>query len=176
MEKTLVRLKPMNKKVLISAVVIISLVLAGSALYLMLGKKETLAPTTETRKVEQPTSATKSVNPVPKTEKETSKQTSYQNIKSPHFVSSNPANNAVLDTTTSKVTINFNFDLAVGSKITVAVDGNVVNTPDPTKISADKLSMSVNINPVEPANYKVDYVACWPDGSCHNGSFGFSVK
>lgn len=101
---------------------------------------------------------------------------SFDNIKTPHFVSSIPANNAVLTKGPPQVTINFNFNLTSGSKIAVTADGNDVTTAQGTKISSDKRSMNALINPVEPATYKVNYTACWPDGSCHEGSFGFSVK
>ena len=103
-------------------------------------------------------------------------QETFENIKTPHFVSSTPANNAVLTTPPSEVTINFNFDLAAGSVIKITADGNGVTTQQGTKISADKLYMTALINPIQPANYKVEYTACWPDGSCHNGSLGFTVK
>jgi methionine-rich copper-binding protein CopC len=99
----------------------------------------------------------------------------YQNIKTPHFVSSTPANNAILKNGPSEVTINFNFDLGPGSKIEVLVDGNSVVAQE-AKISTDKLSMTALVNPVEPGHYQVKYTACWPDGSCHDGSFGFSVN
>lgn len=104
------------------------------------------------------------------------KQETFENIKTPHFVSSDPADNALLAKGPSQVTINFNFNLAQGSKISVTANSNDVTTQQGTKISTDKLSMTALINPVQPANYKVSYTACWPDGSCHEGSFGFTVK
>src|SRR3989344_8917067 len=107
---------------------------------------------------------------------ETTPPTKFENIKTPHFVSSSPANNQVLTTLPSKVTITFNFDLGPASEILVMANGNILNTSEPTKISSDNLSMSQTINPVEGASYKVTYIACWPDGSCHNGSFGFTAK
>lgn len=100
----------------------------------------------------------------------------FDNIKTPHFVSSEPANNAVLTTPPSEVKINFNFDLVANSKISVLANGSDVTTAQGTKIGSDKLSMITLINPVQSANYKVNYTACWPDGSCHEGSFGFTVQ
>ena len=107
---------------------------------------------------------------------ESAKPTQFENIKSPHFVSSTPENNTVLTSPPSQVTINFNFDLAAGSKIKVTADGSDITTQQGTTISSDNLSMRTLINPIEPASYKVGYTACWPDGSCHNGSFGFTVE
>lgn len=98
----------------------------------------------------------------------------FENTKSPHYVSSTPANNAVLSAVPDKVTVTFNFDLAASSKITVTVNGKEVSGT--TTISQDKLSMSTNLETTEAGSYKVNYTACWPDGSCHEGSFGFFVK
>lgn len=96
-------------------------------------------------------------------------------IKSAHFVSSEPANNAVLTTAPSNVKVNFNFDLAANSKITVT-RGGVDVTAGSTTIATDKLSMSVPVSARQTGNYQVNYTGCWPDQSCHNGSFGFSVQ
>ena len=105
---------------------------------------------------------------------ETTVQEQFENIKSPHYVSSTPINNAVLSSVPDKVTITFNFDLVSGSKITVTINGKEVSGT--TTIAQDKLSMSTNLNAAESGSYKVNYTACWPDGSCHEGSFGFLLK
>lgn len=134
-----------------------------------------------TRQTSKPTQVTTTQSPTPKAtaglEATTTapKAENFENIKTPHFVSSEPANNQVLSKGPSQVTINFNFNLTTGSKISVAANDNEVTTQQGTKIAADKLSMTALINPVEPAVYKVNYTACWPDGSCHDGSFGFTV-
>lgn len=99
----------------------------------------------------------------------------FTQTKAAHFVSSEPANNTVLTAPPTSVKINFNFDLAPPSKITVTRDGMDVASGQ-TTIAADKLSMSVPINAQQTGNYQVNYTACWPDKSCHNGSFGFSVQ
>lgn len=162
----------MNKAVLgvIGALVIV--ILGGIGVYLGTRKISTPKTETQTQTAQTPSPQTlkEGQSPTP------SPKEAFENIKTPHFVSSVPANNAVLTNGPSQVTINFNFDLAPGSKITVAANGNDVTTAQGTKISSDKLSMTTLINPIEEANYQVNYTACWPDGSCHNGSFGFSVK
>lgn len=162
----------MNKATLGIVIAVVLIVLAGGGVYLAI--RQSSSPTSQTQ---TPTVTT----PTPQTEKEettppTSPQGDFENIKTPHFVSSDPVNNAVLTKGPSQVTINFNFNLAAGSKISVTANGNDVTTTQGTKISSDKLSMTALINPIEPATYKVLYTACWPDGSCHNGSFGFTVK
>ena len=171
---SLARLTSMSKRFLIGAVAVISLLVLASAVYLMLGKKEIIAPTRQ----EGSKSATSTPGEKGVEEKSigtTFKQERFDNIKTPHLVSSDPENNKLLTAAASKVTINFNFDVVPPSKISVTRDGVDV-TSGSTTFSSDKLSMGVLINTQETGNYKVTYKACWPDGSCHNGSFGFSVK
>ncbi len=102
-------------------------------------------------------------------------QATFQNIKSAHYVSSDPANNALLASPVQTVSLRFNFDLVAPTKINVTRDGVDV-TSGSTQISADKLTLSVPVKADQTGNYKVSYTACWPDKSCHEGSFGFSVK
>ena len=171
---SLARLTSMSKKLLIGAVAVISLLVLASAVYLMLGKKEIIAPTRQ--------EGSKSATPAPgekgieeKSIGTTFKQERFDNIKTPHYVSSTPTNNELLTTAPSKVTINFNFNVVPPSKISVTRD-EVDVTSGSTTFSSDNLFISVPINGQETGNYKVTYKACWPDDSCHNGSFGFSVK
>jgi hypothetical protein len=49
-------------------------------------------------------------------------------------------------------------------------------TAGPTAIAADRLTMSVPVTIDQTGNYQVGYTACWPDQSCHQGSYGFSVQ
>jgi methionine-rich copper-binding protein CopC len=163
------------RKWFIAAIVAIILAVVGGGLYFFLtkdkGSNQNTPPPVQTTPV-----ATESISPATEEEKAEETTQNFENIKTPHFVSSTPTNNATLTSGPSKVTINFNFNLGPGSKIIVTADGNNINTPEATKIASDKLFMSQTINPIEPGDYKVTYTACWPDGSCHNGSFGFSVK
>ncbi len=154
----------MNKTV-VGVVVVAIIVIFGGGIFLASRQKS--QPTEISPPTQRTTTST--------TGESTFQPGTFENIKTPHFVSSNPENNAVLTKGPSQVTINFNFNLVAGSAIQVLANENDV-VAQPAKISADKLSMTALINPVEPANYKVNYTACWPDGSCHNGSFGFTVK
>lgn len=99
----------------------------------------------------------------------------FTQTKTAHFVSSEPVNNAALTAAPISVKISFNFDLVSPSEITVMRDNKDV-TSGQTTIAADKLSMGVPITANQTGNYRVTYTACWPDKSCHNGSFGFSVN
>ena len=99
----------------------------------------------------------------------------FTETKSPHFVSARPANNAALTTAPTEVTIMFNFDVVPPSTVRVTLDGADV-TAGPAVIAADRLSMSVPVTANQTGNYQVAYTACWPDQSCHNGSYGFSIQ
>lgn len=95
--------------------------------------------------------------------------------KAAHFVRSEPANNASLSTVPDTVTIFFNFTLSTESTISVDADGEPLGVTLPT-LSADRLSMSVPVDNRNGAGaYGVTYRACWPDGSCDDGAFGFNV-
>ncbi len=162
-----------KKQLLLIAVPVLIFTILAFLFLLFINKpKENTETTTPTKTTEQKTATQETKTKTTDSGLET---VTYQNIKSPHFVSSTPANNVILTTGPSQVTINFNFDLGPGSKIEVIVDGNSVVAQE-AKVSSDKLSMTALVNPVEPGNYQVKYTACWPDGSCHEGSFGFSVK
>jgi methionine-rich copper-binding protein CopC len=155
-----------SKKLLYGAIGIILLLLLGVGAYFLLNQEETTPSVNITQKVSSPSSqATESASPTP----------AQSETKTPHFVSSSPSHGAVLDQPVSEVSILFNFDLGAGSKTEVLGNGNSV-VAQPATISTDKLSMKTLINPVTPGNYVVNYTACWPDGSCHEGTFSFSVK
>jgi hypothetical protein len=102
-------------------------------------------------------------------------QEKFENIKSAHYVSSDPANNQLLTAPTPSVTIKFNFVLADNSQIDVKRNGASV-AAGPVQYAADKLSMTLPIDGSSTGNYAVTYTACWPDRSCHDGSFGFSIQ
>lgn len=106
--------------------------------------------------------------------------------KSAHYESNTPAHGEVLAAAPINVVIDFNFDLGKGSEILVYAD-NVINprtgttapdevTTGETIIDPNKLSMRRSISPdAADRRYKVDYKACWPDGSCHDGYFQFAI-
>lgn len=98
----------------------------------------------------------------------------FQQIKGAHFVSSSPTHGAELTAPPTTVTVTFDFTLGAGSAIAVERDGVDVTT-GPTTIAPNKLSMSVPVN-APAGSYVASYTGCWPDGSCHSGAFGFTVK
>lgn len=162
----------MNKGLVIGIVVIV-LALAGGGFYL--STRTPPQSTINNQTITNQTSVTGTSKVEEKSVGQSFQQQKFDNIKTPHFVSSEPDNNEIHTTAPKKVAISFNFNLAQGSKIRVTQDGVDVTTGN-TQISADKLTLFVPANLAKTANYKVDYTACWPDGSCHNGSFGFLVN
>ena len=95
--------------------------------------------------------------------------------KSLHYESNIPEHGSTLPANPVNVVINFNFDLSSKSSIEIAKDGKEYGLGD-TVIDSNKLAMRRNFSQNAPDGiYAVTYNACWPDGSCHDGSFKFSV-
>lgn len=96
--------------------------------------------------------------------------------KSAHFESSTPAHEAVLPAPPINVVVDVNFDLAPPSAISVTRDGVEYGRGE-TTIDAGKLAMRRAVDPAAPDGlYLVRYMACWPDGSCHDGQFSFIIN
>ena len=71
--------------------------------------------------------------------------------------------------------VNFNFDLAAPSAIKIEKDGKDYGQGQ-TLIDENKLTMRRKMDPVSPDGvYTVNYTACWPDKSCHEGNFQFAI-
>lgn len=95
--------------------------------------------------------------------------------KVPHFETSTPAHGAVLAGGPINVAIDVNFDLRTPSSISVTRDG-VEFTTGETVIDPNQLTMRRAVQPDAPdGTYRVTYQACWPDKSCHDGSFSFVI-
>ena len=95
--------------------------------------------------------------------------------KSAHYESNTPAHGSVLAGVPINVVIDFNFDLAKPSEIKILKDGTDYGVEE-TIIDDNKLAMRRAMKTDAPDGvYKVEYKACWPDGSCHDGYFQFAV-
>lgn len=95
--------------------------------------------------------------------------------KVPHFEGSTPSHGATLAAVPINVVIDVNFDLATGSSITILRDGQDVGSGE-TTIDTNRLAMRRPMLPQAPdGRYTVRYSACWPDQSCHDGSFQFAI-
>lgn len=96
--------------------------------------------------------------------------------KSAHYESNTPAHGTVLAAPPVNIVIDFNFDLAKPSSISITKGGKEEGLGD-TTIDTNKLALRRNFNPTAPdGTYTVNYKACWPDGSCHDGSFQFAIN
>ncbi len=96
--------------------------------------------------------------------------------KSAHFESSTPAHETILPAPPTNVVIDFNFDLATNSAISITKDGKDYGV-GPVTIDANKLAMRRTVDPSAPDGlYTVTYTACWPDKSCHDGHFQFAIE
>lgn len=100
----------------------------------------------------------------------------FQNPKkSAHFESNTPAHGAILAAPPVNIVIDFNFDLAKPSSISITKDGKEYGVSE-TIIDINKLTLRKNFDYLAPDGiYTVNYKACWPDGSCHDGSFQFAI-
>lgn len=95
--------------------------------------------------------------------------------KSAHYESNTPSHGAVLAGVPINVVIDFNFDLVKQSSIRIEMEGKDYGVGE-TVIDDNKLSMRREVDSNTPDGlYTVIYNACWPDGSCHDGSFQFGI-
>lgn len=95
--------------------------------------------------------------------------------KSAHYETNTPAHASVLAASPINIVIDFNFDLAPPSSISIKKDG-VEYSVGETVIDSNKLVLRKNFDADAPNGlYKVDYNACWPDRSCHQGYFEFAI-
>lgn len=136
------------------AILIATLVLSGCQLKFPLSKQ---AASTVTQ------------SQFPETQLETPK-------KSAHFESNTPEHGSILAGVPINVVINFNFDLAKSSEIKITKDGKEYAVGG-TIIDTNLLTLRRNMEPAAPDGlYTVNYNACWPDGSCHDGTFQFVIN
>ena len=95
--------------------------------------------------------------------------------KSAHYESNTPAHGSTLSGVPVNVVIDFNFDLAAPSEIKIESNGKDYGVGE-TEIDTNKLSMRISMDSSAPDGiYTVNYNACWPDGSCHDGYFQFAI-
>jgi plastocyanin len=97
--------------------------------------------------------------------------------KAAHYETNAPAHGGTLPAVPVNVVIDFNFDLAAPSDIRIVGAADMASyAVGDTVIDENKLSMRRAVDPAAPDGlYRVTYDACWPDGSCHDGSFAFAI-
>ena len=96
--------------------------------------------------------------------------------KSAHYESNTPAHGSILAAPPKNIVIDFNFDLALNSSISITgADGIEYGTGD-TVVDKNKLALRRLMSYDSPDGvYTVSYNACWPDASCHKGNFQFVI-
>lgn len=96
--------------------------------------------------------------------------------KAAHFVRSSPVHASTIATLPEKVQIVSNFDVTSKSTISIKKEGKEYGSAA-TAVVGDSLILERSISDPTPGGlYNVTYSACWPDGSCHDGSFQFAVQ
>lgn len=96
-------------------------------------------------------------------------------VKSPHWVSNTPQHASTFAAVPINVVIDVDFDLAPPSQISIVKDNKDYGVGQ-TTIDKNKLAMRRDMDKSAPDGiYTVNYEACWPDESCHDGSFQFAI-
>lgn len=146
----------MNRNILVSVVILI-LAILGVIFYI--GKSKTSQPEKSSPKSTTQISSSSFQNPK----------------KAAHYESNTPEHGSTLAGVPINVVVNFNFDLAQGSSISITKDEKQYGVGE-IKIDENKLAMRLNMDSQAPDGfYTVNYRACWADGSCHDGSFQFAI-
>ncbi len=107
--------------------------------------------------------------------------------KSAHWESNTPEHGTILAGVPVNVVVDFNFDLASPSEIRVyssGVKNPRTGTTTPIDITSGETSIDTNrltmrraiVSQAPDDTYTVEYKACWPDGSCHDGNFQFAIN
>jgi plastocyanin/methionine-rich copper-binding protein CopC len=92
-----------------------------------------------------------------------------------HYVDSYPLHGDVFAQASDRVQIDFNFTLHELSSIIVTRDGTPIDVGPPT-LGPRNLSLWVKLQGAPGDGlYLAKYKACWPDRSCHDGQFAFTV-
>src|SRR3989344_3061728 len=95
--------------------------------------------------------------------------------KAAHYESNTPAHGETLAGVPINVVIDFNFDLAIPSAISITSQGKEYGVGE-TIIDDNQLTLRRSMDPSAPDGlYTVSYKACWPDQSCHDGHFQFRI-
>ena len=142
------------------------------AIYLLVALVALLAATFFIFSKQQPSSPAAPVD----IKKESAKPATFRNPKkSAHYETNTPVHGSTLAGVPINVVIDFNFDLAKPSEIKIEMEGKDYGVGE-TVIDSNKLSMRRDMDPITPDGvYTVNYNACWPDGSCHEGNFQFAI-
>lgn len=93
---------------------------------------------------------------------------------SPHFVISSPKHGETLAQAPERIQINFDFTLHESSAIAVTRNDAPVQI-GAIPVNPRGLVLAATLPDAGEGLYVVGYKACWPDRSCHDGQFAFTV-
>ena len=97
--------------------------------------------------------------------------------KSAHYESNTPAHESILAAPPINIVIDFNFDLTSNSSISIVDTNDIEYGSGDTSVDRNKLALRRSMSHDSPDGvYTVNYNACWPDASCHDGSFQFAIN
>lgn len=161
-----------NRNIVIA---IIALIVLGLIVFYFPSQNDSETDNKEDEKKTQATNTATKNPPPPPPASAGFNQTKYTETKAKGFASSTPANNALLKSAPDQVSIKFNSNLAAGSTITVVSDKGVDVVPSGPRLTTDLRTLYIPVEIAAAGNYKVNYKACLADGSCSDGTFGFSV-
>lgn len=149
----------MNKYLYLAGFVLVLVLAVGLVVWTKFSKQQSQAPTVSESQQSNNTGNFSFSNPK----------------KSAHYESNTPTHGEVLAGAPINVVIDFNFDLAKPSEIKILRDGVDYGVGE-TTIDSNKLSMRRNMaSDASDGLYTVEYKACWPDASCHDGNFQFAI-
>lgn len=92
-----------------------------------------------------------------------------------HFVDSYPNHGELFAQVPDRAQIDFNFTLSEVSSISVIKDGKPIETGKLTLGPRNLTMLATLPGMAGNGSYLVKYKACWPDRSCHDGQFAFTV-
>lgn len=146
---------------LVLLITLLAAAIAGGGWYVLIREDKAAAPSTTSP---------------PATNTQSQEVVSFATAKkSAHFETSTPAHGSTLADVPVDVVIDFNFDLASNSTIKITKDGKDYGTGNAT-IDSNKLSMRRQMDKSAPEGvYTVEYKACWPDRTCHDGYHQFAI-
>lgn len=115
--------------------------------------------------------------PKPAAKKPAPKPAGFTEKRTPHFVSSSIANNAVIAQVPSFLTVTFDAPLQKSTQTVMTVKKDDITNATLGAASIDDNKLIVKLNPqVTDGNYYVYYVACFADTGCADGRFGYRLK
>ncbi|MEX0616278.1 MAG: plastocyanin/azurin family copper-binding protein [Candidatus Woykebacteria bacterium] len=104
------------------------------------------------------------------------KTSSQGQKKTPHFLDSTPLHSEIYAAQPINVTINFDFDLSETSNLSVRDNSDTEWSEGEVLIEDSKTALKRTLKGEMPdGEYIVKYSACWPDESCHEGNFSFTI-